>query len=346
VVVDLGAGTGIMSCLAVQLGASTVYAIDPSDTLQVARTIARANHVADRIQFFHVCSQTLTLPERADVIVTDLRGVLPAFGGHFLAIADARERFLKPDGILIPRRDTVWAALVTAPDAYAELVGGWVSGGLDLSAGRRMVLNNWIKQRVTPAQLLTRPAQWAAIDYATVTTAALAGQLETEVQSSGTAHGLSLWFDTSLFEDIGFSNAPGEPELIYGQAFFPLSEPVPVECGDRVKIALRADLTGEDYTWGWNTRIESPSGLLKADHKQSTFKGIPFPTDNIRKSADTYVPSPTEDAIIDRTILNNFGSKRTLHDIAIDLASQFPDRFKDWKEAQGRIAQFAIRYCA
>ena len=344
VVVDLGAGAGIMSCIAAQLGAAKVYAIEPSDALQVGRAIARANHLEDRIQFFPACGKAVTLPERADVLVADLRGVLPALGGHFSAIADARERFLKSDGILIPKRDTVWAALVTAPDAYEELVGGWVYGSLDLSAGRRMAANSWKKRRVTPAQLLTSPAQWTEIDYGAVNATALAGQLEAEVHSASVAHGLSLWFDTVLFEDTGFSNAPSEPEAIYGQAFFPLLEPVPVESGDRVQIAIRADLAGEDYTWGWNTRIQSPGGLLKADYRQSTFFSSPLPIEIVRKSGDSFVPSPTEDAAIDRTILDSFGSGRTLREISIDLASRFPGRFPDWKAAQGRVASLSVRY--
>ena len=344
VVVDLGAGTGIMSCIAAQLGAARVYAIEPSDALQVARTIARANCFDDRIQFFPGCGQAVTLPERADVIVSDLHDVLPPFGGHFRAIADARERFLKPGGILVPKRETVWAALVTAPDAYERQVGAWVWGSLDLSAGRRMASNSWVKRRVSPAQLLTGPAQWAEIDYATVHSTALAGQLEVEVHGAGVAHGLSLWFDSMLLEDLGFSNAPGEPETIFGQGFFPLLEPVTVECGDRVEIAIRADLTGDNYTWGWNTRIQSPLGLLKADYRQSTFLGSPLPTEIVRKSGDSFVPSPTEDAAIDRTILDSFGSGRTLREISIDLASRFPSRFPDWKAAQGRVASLSVRY--
>ena len=57
IVVDLGAGPGIMSCLAVQLGAARVYAIDPSETLEVARAIARANGFESRIEFHEAFSQ-------------------------------------------------------------------------------------------------------------------------------------------------------------------------------------------------------------------------------------------------------------------------------------------------
>jgi hypothetical protein len=43
---------------------------------------------------------------------------------------------------------------------------------------------------------------------------------------------------------IGFSNAPGEPELIYGNAYFPLSQPVPLQKGDTVTVAFHLQLAG------------------------------------------------------------------------------------------------------
>src|SRR5216684_6176512 len=74
VVVDIGTGPGIMAVLACQLGASRVYAIEPGEIIQVARTIAAANGCADKIEFFEEVSSRVTLPERADVILSDLRG--------------------------------------------------------------------------------------------------------------------------------------------------------------------------------------------------------------------------------------------------------------------------------
>ena len=64
----------------------------------MAREIAAANGFADRIDFFQELSTEVELPERADVIVSDLRGVLPAYQHHIGAIADARERLLAPGG--------------------------------------------------------------------------------------------------------------------------------------------------------------------------------------------------------------------------------------------------------
>src|SRR5687768_12813489 len=77
VVLDIGTGIGIFAMLACQFGARRVYAIEPDDAIQVARETAAANGFADRIEFIQGLSTRIALPERVDVIVSDLRGVLP-----------------------------------------------------------------------------------------------------------------------------------------------------------------------------------------------------------------------------------------------------------------------------
>jgi protein arginine N-methyltransferase 1 len=110
VVADLGAGTGIFALLAARLGAHKVYAVEPDDAIHVARHLAAANGVVDRIEFIQARSTDVRLPERATIIVSDIRGTLPFFEQHLPAVVDARERLLAETGVLIPRRDRVWAA--------------------------------------------------------------------------------------------------------------------------------------------------------------------------------------------------------------------------------------------
>jgi len=110
VVLDIGTGTGIFSLLACRFGAERVYAVEPSDTIQAAREVARASGCGDRIELLQALSTRIDLPRRADVIVSDIRGVLPLHQRIIPSLADARERLLAPGGVLIPRRDTVRAA--------------------------------------------------------------------------------------------------------------------------------------------------------------------------------------------------------------------------------------------
>src|ERR1044072_5373644 len=124
VVVDIGTGTGIFALIACALGARRVYAIEPNDASGVASELAGANGYAGRIEFHHAMSTEVTLPERADVIVADIGGMLPWIEGAIPSLVDARRRMLAPHGVLIPRRDAISAAVVEAEDLYAGPTAG------------------------------------------------------------------------------------------------------------------------------------------------------------------------------------------------------------------------------
>src|SRR5512134_1995909 len=63
-VVDLGAGTGILSFLACRAGARRVYAIEAGESLEFARLLAARNGCSDRIEFINKPSTHVVLPER------------------------------------------------------------------------------------------------------------------------------------------------------------------------------------------------------------------------------------------------------------------------------------------
>ena len=117
VVVDVGTGTGLMAIAAAQAGASRVYAIEPTGIGPVAEANFQANGYGDRITLITGMSMDIELPERADVLLTDLISNDP-FGERVVQItADARRRLLKPTARLVPNRLSVYALPITVPDA-------------------------------------------------------------------------------------------------------------------------------------------------------------------------------------------------------------------------------------
>src|SRR5690242_2163452 len=79
VVLEIGCGPGVFSLLACRAGASRVYAIETEDVIHLARELATANGLAGCITFLQGDSRKLELPERVNVIVSDIRGNLPLF---------------------------------------------------------------------------------------------------------------------------------------------------------------------------------------------------------------------------------------------------------------------------
>src|SRR5690242_15151273 len=337
VVVEIGTGPGIFAVLACQLGASRVYAIEPAEIIQVAREVAAANGYADRIEFFEEVSNRVTLPARADVIVSDLRGVLPLFQRHIPAIVDARRRLLAPGGSLIPRKDKVWAAVVEASKPYGEIVDPWDKNFLtqDLAPARALAVNDGQKVRVAPDQLLTGHKLWTTLDYATIENPDVRGNLEWIVERAGTGHGIVVWFDADLAEGIGFSNAPGTPETVYGSFFFPWTQPAPLQPGQTVCVSLGAKLVEDDYVWRWTTRIEPLAGslALPLHFEQSQLAGAVLSPTQLRRIEAGYIPQLSEEGLLRRRTLELMDGSASLEEIANRLASEFPKRFANKKQA-------------
>jgi len=282
VVLDLGAGPGLFALLACRFGARRVYAVEPDNVINIGREAAAANVRASRIEFFQTVSTDVTLPEPATIIISDLRGVLPWFQQHIPSIIDARRRLLAPGGMLIPRRDTLWTALVETPEEYEKLVGPWRTRlfDVDLSAALSKITNSWRKTRLKAGDLLTEPLCWTTLDYREVVSADVCAGLSWRTERVGTAHGVAIWFDADLADGIGFTNRPGAAELVYGQAFLPFPRAVEVSEGERVTVQLRADLVQQDYVWSWTTDFREQ----KIRFEQSTFFGVPLSVEQLRKS--------------------------------------------------------------
>ena len=348
VVLEIGTGTGIFALLACQFGARQVYALEPSNAIQVAKEIAVANGYADRIKFIQALSTEVTLPERADVIISDIRGILPLFQHHIPAIADARKRFLAPGGVLIPQSDTLWATVVEAPELYRDYASPWDDNpyGFKMQAAQRLITNTWRKGKVTPEQFLVKPQCWATLEYTTLENPNISAELTWTVERAGTAHGLSLWFDATLAEGISFSNAPGKPELIYGQAFFPWSAPVSLAPGDTVSVTLHADLVGENYIWRWHSQVlnQGNPAQIKANFQQSIFFGSPLSPAQLRKQADSYTPTLNLAGKVARLILELMSEGKPLGDIAQVLTIQFPDRFPNRQQALSKVGEMSQIY--
>lgn len=347
-VLEIGTGTGIFALLACKLGARQVIAVEPDDAVQVARQAAAANGLADRICFLQDVSTHIHLPERADVMLSDLRGVLPLFQQHIPSIVDARARLLAPGGVQIPQRDTLWAAVVAAPELYQHFAAPWATQqhGFDLQAGHAIVTNTWIKARLKPEQLVTAPQAWGTLDYTTIESPNVQATLTWEVAHGTIAHGLALWFDAELMDGIGFSNAPSEPEAIYGNAFLPWSQPVALATGDIITTHLAADLVGDDYIWRWETRIlaQGDPTQVKADFKQSTFYGTPLSPQRLRKQAASYIPCLSEEGQINQLILSMMDGQTALAQIAEALTNRFPTRFANRNSALSKVGELSQKY--
>ena len=96
IVLDVGAGSGILSVFAARAGAARVYAVERTPAAVLARELAAANGVAEIVRVIHGDVTDIELPERVDVIVSEWLGGFGIDEGMLVPVIVARDRWLKP----------------------------------------------------------------------------------------------------------------------------------------------------------------------------------------------------------------------------------------------------------
>lgn len=346
VVLDIGAGTGILSLLACRAGASKVYAVESDDIIQLARETAADNGFSSRIEFIQGLTTDIELPEKVDGIVCDIHGLLPVFRKSIVSILDARDRLLKPGGWILPSKETIWAALACCPSFHDSLIGTWdTEYEFDFKRARLKAVNSLQAVHLKSENLLVAPQRWTVLDYKDLDRPSVKGDVSWPIERNATAHGVCMWFEAETPPASGYTNSPANREPhVFRHAFFPWPEAVEVIAGDRVTVSLRADFVQADYVWSWDTSVTSDSGLPKARYRQSTFIAATLSPERLRRRAAGFIPDPNQDWRIDSKLLELIGRGISLREIAGALLAEFPGQFKDWNAALAKVADLSETY--
>lgn len=121
-VVDVGTGTAILALWTFEAGASHVYGIDVNKARipQATQRIADAGFL-DRFTLINELSHKVELPERVDVCISEILGNLADNEDMTPILADARSRFLKVDGQMLPRNVTTYLTPVGSLAAHEQV---------------------------------------------------------------------------------------------------------------------------------------------------------------------------------------------------------------------------------
>lgn len=110
VVLDVGAGTCILSIMAAKAGAKHVYAVEATDMAERARKIVEANGLGSTITVLQGTVETVQLPCQVDVIISEWMGYILLRESMLDSVLVARDRFLKPDGAMFPSHAVLYLA--------------------------------------------------------------------------------------------------------------------------------------------------------------------------------------------------------------------------------------------
>jgi hypothetical protein len=267
---------------AARAGAARVYALERTTIAALAEELAAANGFADRVHVIQGDVVDVALPEAVDVIVSEWLGGFGIDEGMLLPVIAARERWLKPGGVMIPDTVTAWAALV-----HDRYLGDTVEflqdnpydlklDGLVEKTVNEIIYSGTFRHlaasdlRSEPGQLWTTNAGVISLEQAQAPHEA---ETLLEVHEPGTANALALWFSAELAPGISLSIGPGDPPTHWGMTTAPLRSPVELTPGMVVRAKVRTAPARHEGTW---TRwaIALPGSDWEAHDEQAVWQEI------------------------------------------------------------------------
>ena len=254
-VADIGTGTGFLGFLANKLGAKRVDMYDEGDISEVARRLLKHNQLKGcRIATVH--STAVAEPDKVDIVVSETLGNYPFEENIIGTLNDARERYLKPGGVIIPGGVVQFVCPVTAERHYKELtIWDDVGFGLDFAPARAMSLNNIYVRWMAPEDLLEgakAARQWDEIDFTKRNKTTRSGEVSWTVESATSIYGLALWWRAELVKDLWLGTGPLDPRTHWEQLYLPVMKPMHLDAGDRLTARLRSTTSfenGTNVTW-------------------------------------------------------------------------------------------------
>lgn len=127
IVMDVGAGTGILSMLAARAGAKKVYAIEASGLASKTRDNIRANGLEDVITVIQGKVEDIVLPAdlKVDVIISEWMGYMLLYESMLDSVLYARDKYLAPGGLMAPSQTRLVISAITADGLYRDHVDFW-----------------------------------------------------------------------------------------------------------------------------------------------------------------------------------------------------------------------------
>jgi protein arginine N-methyltransferase 1 len=260
-VVDLGTGTGILAAFAARRGAAVVYAIDHSDILRHAKSLAAHNQVQN-VEFIATHSRDFKVAEPVDVIVHEQMGDWLFDEAMVANVTDLRDRMLKPGGLILPSRFELYCEPVALKDeCHVPFIWELKVHGFDYSCleRHRPQEPGYYHLRGGDGGMidhfLSEPAPVMSLDLQTLRETDLPKEVRFErpVVQAGRLDGFLVYFRVQVDDDLSLSSNPLDPRRAPHWGFRVLrTERADFVKGDVIEIHLSAQRWSDPDTWRWS----------------------------------------------------------------------------------------------
>jgi len=333
VVLDLGCGSGLLGLMALRAGARKVLFVEEGAIIEVARQTVADAGFADKAEFFQVNYFELELPEPVDVALCDHVGYFGFDYGILSLLADAKRRFLKPDGILLPASIDLLIAPVES-DECRNLVHRWRDDSVpdEYSWVGTPAANSKYAIDLKPDNLLSDPATIATLELGTEAGPFLSWQTDVTCTHDATLDGILGWFDCTLADGIHMSNSPAaDDSLSRPQAFLPLDEPISVSAGQQLRVTIMARHFDNVIAWV----VECPETGQR--YSQTTFNGLLLDKSSLNQTRPDRVAQLSPRGRARQVVLSYCDGTRTIAEVESLVLKEHPELFPSTEALQSFI---------
>lgn len=204
VVLDVGAGSGILSLFCASAGAAMVYAVEASNIVDLCNEIVKCNKMEDKIKVIKGKIEDVKLPvEKVDIIVSEWMGFYLLHESMLDSVLFARDKWLSDSGMMIPSHATLYLTPVNMSKYVTENFRFWENAyGYDFSPIQTISMMSTLQQPVIeciePKQCMSDPEIVHEFDLLTTKVEdlkSIQNNLTFKMTKTGLVHGFAAWFD-------------------------------------------------------------------------------------------------------------------------------------------------------
>jgi len=253
VICDLGTGTGILALWVLEAGAARVYGIDvKEERLSDAKRRIQAAGYSERFVTCLGLSYDVQLPEKVDVIISEILGNLGDNEDMTPILADARFRFLKKKGVMLPAGVTSYLAPITSPVLHDQVKNRrcrilnerYSLKHLMDSLGTRSPFDLYYDAIVPQDAYLSQPRQLQDFNFQGDDKAEYSVDLHYPIEQAGIFTGFKGYFTADLGGGISLDISSDkisarETSDCWKHCFLPIEIPFEVEVGDSIHLTFQ-----------------------------------------------------------------------------------------------------------
>ncbi|XP_057506812.1 probable protein arginine N-methyltransferase 1.2 isoform X2 [Actinidia eriantha] len=215
IVLDVGAGTGILSLFCAKAGAKHVYAVECSHMADMAQEIVKVNGFSDVITVLKGKVEEIELPvPQVDIIVSEWMGYFLLFENMLNTVLYARNKWLVNNGVVLPDKASLYLTAIEDAEYKEDKIEFWNNVyGFNMSCIKKQSMMEPLVDTVDQNQIVTNCQLLKMMDISKMAPgdASFTAPFKLVAERDDYIHALVAYFDVSFtrcHKLTGFSTGP------------------------------------------------------------------------------------------------------------------------------------------